>query len=85
MRRDPSALPSSFGVVAGAVPVPYGPLPTQRQTVPVSEKAVLEQVRVATGDDTITDIAPFQPRGSMAAGEIGAAGGSEAGNALGGQ
>jgi hypothetical protein len=51
----------------------------------MSEQAVLEQVRIATGDDTIMDIAPFQPKGSMAAGSIGAAGGAAAGGSLGGQ
>ena len=51
----------------------------------MSEEAVLEQVRFATGDHTITDVAPFQPKGSMAAGSIGAAGGAAAGGAFEGQ
>lgn len=51
----------------------------------MSEEAVLEQVRIATGDRTITEIAPFQPKGSMTAGSIGGAGGAAAGGAFGGQ
>lgn len=51
----------------------------------MSEETVLEQVRIATGDRTITEIAPFQPKGSMTAGSIGAAGGAAAGGAFGGQ
>mgnify|MGYP001568862374 CR=1 FL=1 len=51
----------------------------------MSEEAALEQVRIATGDHTITDVAPFQPKGSMAAGSIGSAGVAAAGGAYGGQ
>ena len=50
----------------------------------MSEEAALEQVRIATGVHTITDVAPFQPKGSMAAGSNGAAGGAAAGGAFGG-